>query len=131
MIKLGFIYLSTQNPDKLIKFYEKLGFVFHQNKLANDDVYHTAEFGGSRLIFTHDKLAEVIERETDIKITNSFGSLIGFEVDNVDEIIRKFIPKEIVQHPVMSPRFGYTAILKDPDGRVFNLYQKNKGKIGD
>ena len=51
--------------------------------------------------------------------------VISFAVDDIEQSVKKAVDLEgtVVVPPTTIPRFGKAAVLKDPDGAVFGIFQ--------
>ena len=106
---------KTSNPEKLAAFYQKIGlsFCFHQH--GNGPFHYASEQDG--FVFEiYPLLKNQLEADNSIRL--------GFEIKNLDQTIL-ILEKEntpILKQPYFSP-WGYTAIVKDLDGRKIELVE--------
>jgi len=116
-MQINLLVIRTSNPKELSSFYEQLGMVFQHHRHGSGPMHYSAEFGG--LVF------EIYPLLKNQKAADS-SLRLGFDVDNLDELIKKLQEAqiEILQNPIQTD-WGYIAIIKDPDGRKIELHDIN------
>jgi len=120
-MQINLLVIRTSEPKALSTFYERLGMVFQYRQHGNGPMHYSAEFGG--LVF------EIYPLLKSQKTADS-SLRLGFDVDNLDELILKLegAQVEIIQNPTQTD-WGYIAIIKDPDGRKIELKQNFPKRI--
>ena len=118
LMQINLLVIRTSNPKALSIFYERLGMVFQYHQHGNGPMHYSAEFGG--LVFEIYPLLKSQE-------TPDHSLRLGFEVDDLDELILKLkeVQVEILQNPTHTD-WGYIGIIKDPDGRKIELKEHSK-----
>ena len=114
-MQINLLVVRTSNPKALSLFYERLGMVFQYHRHGNGPMHYSAEFGG--LVF---EIYPLLKSQQ----TADHSLRLGFDVDNLDELIFKLkeAQVEIIQQPIQTD-WGYVAIIKDLDGRKIELKQ--------
>lgn len=121
-MKLNLIVIRTISIEKLAEMYEKLGIKFHYHQHGNGPFHYSADLDG--LIFEiYSQKDEQEQIESTIRL--------GFDVDNLDELIQE-LQNDKIRIRKMPKRYdwGYVGIIEDLDGRVIELKQKELLKIG-
>lgn len=100
-------------------FYNRLGLAFTQEQHGDGPVHFA--FGDEHLV------VEIYPAGPEIPADAS-GTMIGFEVEDVDQIISNSTDWDVAE-PVKNTPMGRRMILRDPDGRkVFVYSQSPKGR---
>lgn len=111
--KISLLVLKTRQLQPLIEFYATLGMSFQEEKHGNGPTHYSCSMGKFVLeIYPLPKSVEVADQTT----------RLGFSVNNLDDIIKKLRDNnfQIISEPANN-EWGYSAIVKDPDGRVVEL----------
>lgn len=113
-MKLNLLVIRSNNINELSKFYSKLGIEFEYHKHGNGPYHYSGKLGN--IIF------EIYPLSKGQEIPDKFLR-IGFEVNNLEEFIKKMENVEIVKPPTQS-QFGQYAVIKDIEGRKIEITQK-------
>lgn len=111
---LNLIVIKTQQLEKLVLFYQLIGlsFVYHQH--GNGPFHYSAEL--DQLVF---ELYPLPQTNTVDKSTR-----LGFKVFQLDALMLALenASIKILKKPQQT-KWGYTAVVEDPDGRKIELTQ--------
>ena len=111
--ELSLVVIKTKQLEALKDFYQKLGLAFKEEKHGNGPVHYSSSQGSLVLeLYPLPKSIEVADATT----------RLGFKVNNLDEIFNLLVASSahIVSEPAQN-EWGYSAIVKDPDGRIIEL----------
>jgi len=111
--QLALLVIKTKDPLALKIFYEKLGLSFQEEKHDTGPLHYSCSFNGVVMeIFPLPKSVAVADTTT----------RLGFRVKDLDKVISglRECNTTIVAAPAQND-WGYTAIIKDPDGRAVEL----------
>ncbi|WP_028980550.1 VOC family protein [Sporocytophaga myxococcoides] len=111
--EISLLVLKTRQLQLLIDFYSTLGLFFQEEKHGNGPIHFSCSIGKFVLeIYPLPKSIEIADNTT----------RLGFSVNNLDEVIKKLRDTnfQIISEPANN-EWGYSAIAKDPDGRVVEL----------
>jgi len=117
-MKLNLIVIRTQQLEQQAKFYEKLGIKFQYHKHGNSPYHYSADLDGTIFEIYPTKNEKSVDRST----------RLGFQVKNLNKLIENLeIDKSesIIKHPEQTT-WGYSALVKDLDGRKIELIQQLK-----
>ena len=115
-MKLNLIVIRTQQLKQQAKFYEQLVLNFQYHKHGNGPYHYSADLDGT--------VFEIYPAKNEREVDHS--TRLGFQVKNLDKLIENIEitnPQEIINHPKQTP-WGYTALVKDLDGRKIELTQQ-------
>ena len=112
---LNLLVIKTQQPKALAEFYEQLGIKFQYHRHGKGPRHYSAKIG--KLVFEIYPLSKHQENP------DRFLRL-GFTIADLDALILTLQKQEveIVSVPKAS-KWGYYAVVKDPDGRKIELTQ--------
>lgn len=110
---LKLIVLKTHDVESLREFYIQLGFEFVQEQHGNGPVHFSASLG--------DGILEIYPLKTGQDPDTT--TRLGFTVSNLETIMAKAAESERVVSTPRQTDWGLRAVMKDPDGRVVELYQ--------
>lgn len=115
-VTLSLVVLKTRQVDSLRKFYGTLGIELIEEKHGKGPVHYSGRIG--------ELLLEVYPLPVDDTLTDSTTRL-GFVVENVIEVTEALqtIGTLLVAKP-QATDWGYRAVVRDPDGRAVELYQR-------
>ncbi|MBO9703426.1 MAG: VOC family protein [Sporocytophaga sp.] len=111
--EISLLVLKTRQLQLLVDFYSTLGLSFQEEKHGSGPTHFSCSIGKFVL--------EIYPLPKSVAVADSTTRL-GFSVNNLDEIIKKLKDNnsQIVSEPVNN-EWGYSAIVKDPDGRSIEL----------
>lgn len=115
-MKLNSAYICVKDMERAIKFYEEF---LGQDIDIKDDILSVFDFKGFRLcLFCNERVNE--------KVTYGDNCLLSFEVDDMDELIKKL---DILDVEIVFPltKIGSNLVLefKDIEGNDIEVYCKN------
>ena len=110
------IVLRTSDTKRLAEFYSLFGLTFEYHKHGNSPLHYSASIGQTVLeIYPLTKS----QSEADKNLR------LGFGIDNFDKTVLTL--KELQVSFSLEPtqtKFGFMAIISDPDERKIELYKK-------
>lgn len=115
MTILSLIVLKSKDIEKLKGFYECLGLSFVKEKHDKGAEHYACQI--DTIVFELYPLKTGSEADTTTRL--------GFQVENLAQIIDVLQEKQYqIVAPAQMTEFGYSAVVKDSDGRSVELYQK-------
>jgi lactoylglutathione lyase len=115
-MEVNLIVIRTKQPKELSVFYNQIGIDFDYHRHGKGSWHYSSKMG--QLVFEIYPLLK--NQET---ADNSLR--LGFEVENLDELIQKLKKNEIqIINEPHSSEYGYFAVVKDFDGRKIELKEK-------
>lgn len=111
--QINLLVIRTNQPEFLAAFYKLLGMEFQYHQHGNGPFHYAADLNG--FVF---EIYPLLKNQQEVD--NSLR--LGFTVPKLDELILQLKKKniKIVQEPTQI-KWGYTAIIKDLDGRKIEL----------
>jgi lactoylglutathione lyase len=111
--ELSLIVIKTKQLDLLKSFYEKIGLTFIEERHGTGPIHYSSS--------NKNLVLELYPLPKSIEVADTTTRL-GFRVNNLDGIIKILIDSntQIVSEPLKN-EWGYSAIVKDPDGRSIEL----------
>ncbi len=115
--ELSLIVLRCADLAASQAFYSVVGLAFVQEKHGNGPEHFAAGFNG--------QIFELYPLRESSAVGQGLGR-IGFRVSSVDETVRQLAESgiEVVSEPRQT-EWGYSAIVRDPDGRTVELTESN------
>ena len=113
---LSLVVIKTNQLEPLRDFYKGLGLEFQEEKHGNGPVHFSTTIRNTILeIYPLPKSVSIVDTTT----------RLGFSVENLDEIVERLKQSgvQVVAEP-LETEWGYSAVVKDPDGRAIELTQK-------
>jgi predicted enzyme related to lactoylglutathione lyase len=113
---LSLVVIKTNQLESLRVFYSELGLQFQEEKHGNGPVHFSTAIENTVLeIYPLPKSVSIVDTTT----------RLGFSVENLDEIFERLKQSgvQVVAEP-KGTEWGYSAVVKDPDGRAIELTQK-------
>ncbi len=115
MTTLSLIVLKSKDIEKLKDFYQILGLDFVKEKHDKGAAHYASQMGN--IVFELYPLKSENEADTMTRL--------GFQVEDLENTMNVLQAKEYqIVSPAKTTEFGYSAIVKDSDGRSVELYQK-------
>jgi hypothetical protein len=114
---LKLLVLKTAQLDAVRTFYESLGITFTEEQHGRGPVHYAGRSGAT--------LVEVYPLPAGRTADNT--TRIGFDVDDLHKVLAAL---QVLGTPVLSPHeqsaasVRLTAVVRDPDGRAVELYQR-------
>ena len=112
--ELSLLVLKTQQLDVVKSFYEHLGIEFEQERHGEGPVHYAARLG--QLVF------ELYPANNDLSDSTT---RVGFVVEELQDKIDNLVQNQLASSktPKQTP-WGLRVVVRDPDGRAVELYQK-------
>ena len=112
---LTLLVLKTLEVDRLLAFYQTLGFRFVEEQHGKGPVHYSATIGA--MVFEIYPAAAVESVDS--------ATRLGFEMANLAETVESLrsAGTPIISEP-KETRWGARAVVRDPDGRAVELYQR-------
>ena len=109
------LVLKTLEVDRLLAFYQTLGFRFVEEQHGKGPVHYSATIGA--MVFEIYPAAAVESVDS--------ATRLGFEMANLAETVESLrsAGTPIISEP-KETRWGARAVVRDPDGRAVELYQR-------
>ena len=116
---LGALILFTDNLETVVKFYTAIGVPLGLEQHDDGPLHYACELGQ-----THFAIFASSSGVAD-EFRSGGSSLPGFTVNSLEAAFEasKSVEAEIIQGPTEYP-WGWRALVKDPDGRVLELFQR-------
>lgn len=117
--KVGAIVWTSRRVEKVLKFYRTIGIPLEADKHdgPSDKPHYECDIGG-----TH--FAVFPSPDEHLEFRSEIPTLIGLEVDNLDEIIAAIsVLGSPIRTPLEASPWGNRVVVLDPDGRPVELYQ--------
>lgn len=114
-MNIRLIVIRSADPDKLVRFYRLLGFVFEEHRHDKGPLHYAASIGDC-VLEIYPLAKNQPSPDPDLRI--------GFTLDHFEESIVQLQKEQtfFVQKP-MDTEFGYLAVVTDPEGRKIELYR--------
>jgi len=112
-MKVNLLVIRTPTPQLLADWYTKLGLTFTYHRHGNGPWHYSS---------TIDELVFEIYPLLPKQLTPDSSLRLGLQIESLEELM-KIIQQEAIltlQLPKQT-KWGYTAIIKDPDGRKIEL----------
>lgn len=108
------LVLKTPQPQALCSFYSHLGFVFQQEQHGSGPVHHSAPLGEGTF--------EIYPLPEDTPADDT--TRLGLAVSHIENLCNSLAnPDDLLTQPTKT-EWGVRAVVRDPDGRRVELYQK-------
>jgi lactoylglutathione lyase len=102
--------------DRTLTFYQKIGLEFAREQHGNGPVHFSCELAGTVIEIYPGKSATAPDRKA------GGATMIGFQVANVDELVRALAnSSEVIITAPQDSAWGRRAVIQDPDGRAVEL----------
>jgi predicted enzyme related to lactoylglutathione lyase len=115
-VMLSLVVLKTRQMEGLRKFYGSLGIELAEEQHDRGPVHYAGRMG--------DVVLEVYPLPADGTPADATTRL-GFTVARVDEVVQALqaFGAPVVTEP-QATKWGFRAVVRDPDGRAVELYQQ-------
>ncbi len=111
MINLNLLVIKTNQVEKVHHFYQQLGLQFTHHRHGNGPFHYSAEMNG--LVFEIYPLPKA-------SLEPDKNTRLGFTVQKLATLLSQLDASAIISPP-QQQKWGYTALVKDPDGRKVEL----------
>ncbi len=120
-VALSLIVLRSADVERAGRFYSLLGLCFDRERHGSGPEHMVAHIGPTIL--------EIYPQDSE---GDSIGVRLGFRVASVDAVIEA-VHREggTVMSPPKRGRWGYVAVLADPDGRRVEISQAEDAELRD
>ncbi len=113
--RLSMLVLKTHQVAAVVAFYETIGLSFTEEQHGSGPLH----FAGQ----ANDVLIEIYPLPEDKPVDTT--TRLGFAVDNIAEVLNALLQRELSPpKTAKQTEWGLRAVVKDPDGRAVELYQK-------
>ncbi|MBC7809285.1 MAG: VOC family protein [Akkermansiaceae bacterium] len=114
-LTLNLVVLYSHEPERLVKFYERLGLTFDRHRHGAGAEHHAAELPGGTVFEIYP--AKPDEAATRVRL--------GFRVASVDDCVAELAAHgvTVVSKPKDSER-GRRAVVADPEGNRVELIEE-------
>lgn len=120
-MKFASVRLVTLDVKRLIAFYVKLSGV---SAVRLADGFAEIRFPGATLAISAENLIQRFSAGAAVPAANR-SAILEFEVDDVDHVLSTLgSAAVIVQKPTVMPWGNHSALLRDPDGNLVNVYSR-------
>jgi lactoylglutathione lyase len=115
-VKFSLVVLKTRQVESLRRFYGSLGIEFAEEQHGTGPVHFAGRVGDVVL-----ELYPLPEGNTSADSTTR----LGFTVEKLDDVVQTLqtVKALVVTEPQMTT-WGFRAVVRDPDGRAVELYQR-------
>ncbi len=116
---VGALILFTDKLEALVEFYTAIGVPLELEQHDDGPLHHACELG-----LTHFAIFESSSGAA-AEFRSGGSSFPGFTVNSLEDALEaaKSVNPEVIQQPTEYP-WGWRALVKDPDGRVLELFQR-------
>ena len=116
---VGALILFTDKLEAVVDFYRAIGVPLELEQHDDGPLHHACELG-----LTHFAIFES-NSGTPPEFRSGGSSFPGFTVNSLEDALgaAKSLNAEVVQQQTADP-WGWRALVKDPDGRVLELFQR-------
>ena len=113
---LSLLVLKTREVEKLRVFYRAIGIELVEERHGNGPRHYSGQTGGVLLEIYPLPFGDTAADTT---------TRLGFSVDAIDNVVESLqaIDATIVAPPQLT-EWGLRAVVRDPDGRAVELYQR-------
>jgi lactoylglutathione lyase len=111
VLSLNLLVLKTTEPDRLVRFYERLGISFVREKHGGGSEHHSGDVGGLTL--------EIYPANSSDETTA--GTRLGFRVSSLSHTLAAMGTDLDVLSPPENTAWGWRAVLADPAGHKVEL----------
>lgn len=115
-VEFSLVVLKTRQLARLREFYGSLGIELDEEQHGKGPAHYAGRVGGVVL-----EIYPLPEGSTPVDTTTR----LGFAVEKVDEVLQAL--RAFGARVVTEPRgtdWGFRAVVRDPDGRAVELYQR-------
>jgi hypothetical protein len=115
-VSLSLLVLKTRQVDNLRKFYGTLGIALSEEQHGKGPIHHAGRIG--------DTVLEIYPLPDDGSLADTTTRL-GFIVENLGEVVEALHSLgAVVASKQQTTEWGFRAVVRDPDGRAIELYQR-------
>jgi predicted enzyme related to lactoylglutathione lyase len=116
---LGALIIFTDNLEAVVEFYSAIGVPLELEQHGDGPVHYACDLGLTHFAVFHGGPGAAPE----FRLGGS--SFAGFTVNSLEAALgaAKAVKAEVVQEPTEYP-WGWRALVKDPDGRVVELFER-------
>jgi len=113
---LSLLVLKSSQMPELVAFYQALGITFAEEKHGKGPIHFAAVMG--ELIFEIYPLG--VDQPDPVESTR-----LGFRLANLELVLSQLQERGVpVKSPMRATAWGINAVVRDPDGRPVELYQR-------
>ena len=121
-VSLKLLVIKTHSLEALREFYKMLGFDLIEEQHGKGPVHFSASLNNSSSIL------ELYPLSKDLPVDTS--TRLGFEIEDPDSVVEvvESLGGKVV-NAARQTKWGYLAIVKDPDGRTIELYRQEQKTV--
>ncbi|QDU86611.1 Glyoxalase-like domain protein [Planctomycetes bacterium Pla163] len=121
--ELGSLILFSERVEALAAFYRALGLPLEPERHGDGPVHHTCSLGPTHFAIFAARSASSVEPAADHR--GAGAQFLGLTVDDLGAAfaVSREHGAEVVQEPKSYP-WGRRALVRDPDGRVVELFER-------
>lgn len=116
---VGALIIFTDKLEAVVEFYSAIGVPLELEQHGDGPVHYACDLGLTHFAVFRSGPGEAAE------FRSGGSSFAGFTVNSLEAALdaARSVKAEVVQPPTEYP-WGWRALVKDPDGRVVELFQR-------
>ncbi|MEX2029568.1 MAG: VOC family protein [Anaerolineales bacterium] len=116
---VGALIVFTHKLEAVVEFYSAIGVPLELERHGDGPAHYACELGRTHIAVFRSGPGEAPE------FRSGGSSFAGFTVNSLEAALdaAKSVKAEVIQQPTQYP-WGWRALVKDPDGRVVELFQR-------
>jgi predicted enzyme related to lactoylglutathione lyase len=119
LVSLNLLVLKTRQLEPMRAFYERLGIAFAREQHGDGPVHYAGRAGG------------VVLEIYPASDNGDTGTRLGFSVAALQRVVDSLAASGArVQTPPQASAWGLRAVVRDPDGRAVELYERRREPPG-
>ncbi|MBW8872166.1 MAG: VOC family protein [Leifsonia sp.] len=122
-MRFASIRIVTSDVDRLARFYEDVTGV---TPLRPAPVFAQFELPGGTIAIGGVETVAMLGAAAPQPASNA-SVIVEFEVDDVDAEFARVSPADVVLEPTVMPWGNRSALFRDPDGNLVNLFSRPAG----
>ncbi|MGO4592389.1 VOC family protein [Leifsonia sp. 2TAF2] len=122
-MRFASIRIVTSDVDRLARFYEDVTGVA---PLRPAPVFAQFELSGGTIAIGAVETVAMLGAAAPQPASNA-SVIVEFEVDDVDAEFARVSPADVVLEPTVMPWGNRSALFRDPDGNLVNLFSRPAG----
>lgn len=111
MVQFNLLVIKTNQMENVRQFYQQLGLLFTHHRHGNGPFHYSAEM--NKFVFEIYPLPKALDEPDK-------STRLGFTIQKLAPVLQQ-LDKNAIISPAQAREWGYTALVKDPDGRKVEL----------